>query len=394
MRIRPFTPDDAAGVAALWQYWFRTKTRDPDPGLVDLARHIYAEHPNRAEGITSLVAEDDDGAMLGFLGVSVTPVSVDGEPATLAGVFPSVIDPERASSAVASLLLRRFLAGPQAFTFSDGGHEKFERIWESLGGRIAQLQSLRWVKLFRPATVAVDAFTDGSRRPLRPVLRPLAAGGDWLARRTVPQRLRSLPPRAAHERRPQARLLSEPLDAPAVVAVCEELHRGMRLRPRYDASYLQWLFTAMASIVGQGAFTARVVRDPAGGVAGWYVAYLRPGGVSRVFVLEAHPRFVEGVIDELFTRAEEAGVGALIGRLGPRLRRPMVARGCLVYGGGSLQMLHARDAGLVDAVELGRVALSRLEGENWYWWAIVSERVPVLTGHADADAVGGTSDGS
>ena len=236
MRIRPFTPEDAAGVAALRQYWFRTRTREPDPGLVDVVRHIDAEHPNRAEGITSLVAQDDDGAMLGFLGVTVTPVSVDGEPATLAGVFPSVIDPERASSTVASLLLRKFLAGPQAFTFSDGGHEKFERIWESLGGRIVQLQSLRWVKLFRPVAVAVEAFTDGTRRPMRPLLRPFASGGDWLARRTVPQRLRSLPPRGPHERRPQARLVSEPLDAHEVVDAYEELHQGMRLRPRYDVS--------------------------------------------------------------------------------------------------------------------------------------------------------------
>ncbi|MCC6309867.1 MAG: hypothetical protein IT345_03005, partial [Trueperaceae bacterium] len=149
MRIRPFEPDDAAGVASLWQYWFRGKTRVPDPGLVELVRRMYVEYPSADADVRPLVAEDERGKLLGFLGVTAMPVMVDGEERTLAGIFPSVVDPE-APTAVAAFLLRKFLAGPQAFTFSDGGHVKFERIWELLGGSIAQMQSLRWVKVFRP----------------------------------------------------------------------------------------------------------------------------------------------------------------------------------------------------------------------------------------------------
>ena len=371
MKLRPFEERDAAGVASLWQYWFRTKTRDPDPDLIALATRVYAEHPNRAEGITSLVAEADDGTLQGFLGVTVTPVLVDEEPATLAGVFPSVVDPDRASAAVASLLLRTFLRGPQVFTFSDGGHVKFERIWETLGGRVAHLRSLRWVKLLRPASVAARSLSRAGRRPLWPVLVPLAAGGDWLARHAASARLRAAPPRSQREGRSTAPLTSEPLTPAGLAAASDIVHRGLRMRPRYDQAYVAWLFAEMARITSQGTLTARLVHDPAGGVAGWYVAYLRRGDVSRVFALEALPRFVDGVVDELFTRADEAGVGALIGRLEPRLRRPLAARGCLVHAGGSLQLVHARDTSLVDAVELGRAALSRLDGENWYWWSIV-----------------------
>lgn len=373
MRIRRFEPSDAAGVASLWQYWFRDKTRQPDPDLEDLARRVYAAHPSRHPDIGSLVAEGRGGEMLGFLGVTTTPVIVDGAPATLASVFPSVVDPDSAPTAVASLLLRTFLAGPQAFTMSDGGHVKFERIWEALGGRIAHLQSLRWVKLFRPSIVAARRFTSGSRRPLRPLLEPVAAGADALARRCARQVFTAAPPRGRDTARGSEAFTSEPLTPHLLLEASDLLHRRARLRPAYEPGAIGWLFGEMERIPNQGRMTRILVRDAAGSIAGWFVAYLKPGGVSRVFALEAVPRHLDGVIDQLFARAEEAGVGALIGRLAPSLRRPMAARNCFVYPGGSLLMVHARDRSLMDEAELGRLALSRLDGENWYWWAIVRE---------------------
>jgi hypothetical protein len=36
-------------------------------------------------------------------------------------------------------------------------------------------------------------------------------------------------------------------------------------------------------------------------------------------------------------------------------------------------MVHAADPTLRDDALLGRLAFSRLEGENWYWWAITSQ---------------------
>jgi hypothetical protein len=87
-------------------------------------------------------------------------------------------------------------------------------------------------------------------------------------------------------------------------------------------------------------------------------------------------RHIDGVVDHLFARAAEAGVGGLAGRLEPRLRRSMATRHAFAHNGGSLMMVHGRDPSLVDDALLGRLALSRLEGENWYWWAIVSCEVP------------------
>jgi len=365
VEIRPYRPGDAAGVASLWQYWFRGKSRVPDPGLEDLVRTIYETNPNRDPEVTPLVATSEDDRMLGFLGVSVTPVRLDGERGTLACVFPSVVDPD-APTTVASFLLRKFLAGPQAFTFSDGGDVKFERIWELLGGRIGQLQSLRWVRLFRPLSTGVDMLTERPRQtPLKTALGPVAVAGDALARRARPGRLRAA----------RSGWRAEPLTPEALAEASATLYAKTRMRPEYEPEYLRWLLREMARATEQGELTARLVRDERGRLAGYYVYYARPGGVCRVFALEAADRALDGVIDHLFGEADERGAAALIGRLEPRLRRPMAARGCLVHTGGSLQLVHSRDASLMDDALLGRLAFSRLDGENWYWWRLVSQRL-------------------
>jgi len=275
VHIRPFVPSDAPGVAALWQYWFRNKTRVPDPGLTELVKTIYVENPSRDPEVTSLVAADQDGRMLGFLGVTVTPVRLDGEPRVLACVYPSVVDPD-APFTLASFLLRKVLAGPQAFTFSDGGHADFERIWELLGGRIGQLQSLRWARVFRPLQTGVDMLTERPHpTPLKTVLRPAALAGDALARRARPDRLRAA----------RSGWHSEPLTPEGLIEANATFYAGRRMRPEYEPEYLRWLFREMAGATDLGDFTARLVRDEHQRAAGYYAYYarrrvpgVRPGG--------------------------------------------------------------------------------------------------------------------
>lgn len=375
MKIRPFEADDAEAVASLWQYWFKDKTRVPQPGLVSLVRRIYVEDPNVDDEVRSLVAEDERGRMLGFLGVSVMPVEVDGREEKMAGIFPSVVAPD-APTSVATFLLRRFLQGPQAFTLSDGGHVKFERIWEALGGQIAQMQSLRWVKVLRPAQLGASAGA-GRRgvRSLLPLLRPLARGADVAVRRVAARRFTAAPPARAGGSRSstgEVPLVTEPLTPARLIEVTPALHGAARLRPLYDEAHVAWQFGEMARISEQGEFTARLVSTPQGEPVGWFVYYMKPGGVSRVFAIEAHERYLASVVDELIGDADRRGAGALMGRMEPRLRRVIAQRTEFVYPRGSLQMVHSKDATLMQDAQLGRLAYSRLQGENWYWWALDS----------------------
>ena len=54
----------------------------------------------------------------------------------------------------------------------------------------------------------------------------------------------------------------------------------------------------------------------------------------------------------------------------------LAKRGVMLSAGSSMLMLHSRDRSMVHDVLSGRALLSRLEGENWYWWGLTSERLP------------------
>jgi len=379
MRIRPFEPDDVPGVAALWRYWFHDKVLATAPELEAWAHRVYVERPGGDPDVPSLVADDGAGRVVGFVGATTTPVVLDGVPATLAGVFPSVVAPD-APTTVAAFLLRKFLAGPQAITVSDGGHVKFERIWEALGGHVAPTASLRWMKVLRPAALGADAAIGrrGWGSVTAPVWRPVAAGADALARRALPWRfgtawlddggVRKVPTLPSE-------LRAEPITPRTFADAVAHVHARTRLRVDYSPDYLAWLFGAMAQLSSQGRFETALLRTPDGAPCGWWVAYLRPGAISRVFALDADDRQLDAVVDQLFARADAAGVGGLIGRLDPKLRRPMAARGTFTHNGGSRQLVHARDASLRDDALLGRLAFSRLEGENWYWWGLTAANV-------------------
>ena len=372
MIIRPFEENDVAAVAALWQYWFKDKTLEPTEALIDLARRIYVQAPTRDDEVPSLVAEGDDGKVLGFLGASVVPAMVDGREGKLAGVFPSVVHPE-APAAVATFLLRRFLAGSQDFSFSDGGHVKFEPIWEALGGQIAQLQSLRWVKLLRPAELGVSRSRGNLSKYLSYLLRPVARGADLVVRQVNPRFFRGVP---SHRDSRGSRDMDSThfttvdLRPTVLVELADRLHAKARLRPIYSGAYVTWLFREMARIGSLGEFTAKGVIGPSGEAVGWFIYYMQPGGVSRVFDIDGDSRYLSAVVDHLVIDADSRGAGALIGRMEPRLRRVLAHHTELVVSSGSLQMVHSKDESLMDNAQLGRLAFSRLQGENWYWWAL------------------------
>lgn len=374
MRVRAFEERDATAVASLWRYWFRDKVRGPAPDLEALARRVYLERPATDPEIASLVAEDEAGNLAGFLGVTVTRVHVDDRAGRLAGVFPPLVDPERAPTSLASYLLRRFLAGPQDLTLSDGGHPKFERVWEALGGRVAPLASLRWIKVFRPLRMAVEAGSSGT--PFRRVARPIVGTLDHIVRRAAPGRLTAKPvalPGGRSSQRP-ARLDAQAATAARWSEVIERLQADVRLRPLYRPVDLNWLFAEMSAIDRLGPLRVATAHDAARRPVGAWVATLPPGGVGRVFSLDAERNREADVFAALLADADAAGVGALTGRLAARWRRPMADARCFVHSGGSLQMLHARDRTLVDDGLLDRLAFSRLDAESWYWWAIPSGR--------------------
>jgi hypothetical protein len=99
-------------------------------------------------------------------------------------------------------------------------------------------------------------------------------------------------------------------------------------------------------------------------VLGWYVAYLKPGGVSQVMDVKATRGQLGRVLDYLFADAWDCGADALEGRLEQALYEPLSSRRCWVHYGARV-LFHSHDRDVLAAISLGKSALSRLDGEYW-----------------------------
>src|ERR1041385_8015836 len=146
--IRPFCYDDVPHAARLYSKVFG-KNHRPTPGSQQdyeaHLEHIFLKHPWPHDSIRSLVHEDENRRITGFLGVLPRPLWLQGR--RLQGAVSScfLMDPERRDPTVAVKLLRTFFNGPQDLSITDEANEISRKLWEGLGGKTCFAQSTRWV---------------------------------------------------------------------------------------------------------------------------------------------------------------------------------------------------------------------------------------------------------
>ena len=146
--FRALAPGDLPAVADLYARVMRSEPRAP-ASLVRAFEQFLLESPTQDPEITSLVAESDD-KIVGFLGVHARRMVFQGEP--IRGAVSGQLVAE-AGGPVGVLLMRKFLAGPQDFSVTDGATAFIRRVWESLGGDTLHLPCVRWTRLLRPGGI-------------------------------------------------------------------------------------------------------------------------------------------------------------------------------------------------------------------------------------------------
>jgi hypothetical protein len=348
--IRPFERSDLGAVASLYEFVSRSGSRTPPPGLADYFAETFFDQPWADPELPSLVNEERDGSITGFIGVHSRRLVFDSNPIRLACGGELVADPAARSHAPGFFLLQEFLKGAQDLSLTDTAGGATRQMWMRLGGTQWDLASITWIKFFRPVRLALDrlSFRDTSGRLTR-VERPLGAGLDALSavrpRRTSTNRLEQLTPGA---------LVRE---LPAIASAA-------RLRPAYDERYSEWLFSAMAAVQTRGSLIARMLRCEDGKARGWFIYYLRRGGLSEVVQLVAERPWLRTVLDAAIEHARRSLSAGLRGRIEPGMLEALPGRGCFLrYEGGAL--IHARDGELLRAISAGEGLLTRMDGE---WW--------------------------
>lgn len=350
--VRPMRRDDVPGVAALYERVVRSGSPVPAPGLVDWFARTLFDSPWVDPDIPSLVATDEAGGVIAAMGSHVRRLRIDGAPARLAVSGQLVVAPEARSRALGAVLMKTYLAGPQELTLTDGATDVVRLMWERLGGDAAPLQALEWWRPLRPWTSVAAAWQQRRQRSVSGRVRAVAAGLD----RATPARFKPIAVAASG---------SEPLTATALVAELPSVTHRLRLFPDYDVAFAGWLLDELATATMRGALTARLVRSPGGSVAGYFVYYLVPGGISTVVTVAAPDEPSVGIVlDALFADAGARGAAMVHGRLEPRLLEPLAGHRALFrYAPGSL--IHAGDPATAALAISRHALLTRMEGE---WW--------------------------
>src|SRR5205807_8138589 len=120
--IRPFVDSDIPQVAHLHETVFRPASlvsrHGPDP-YRDYFTRVFLENPSRDPSLPSLVYEEDDGRIVGFLGVVPRRMMMNRRALQAAISSQFVVDPNSHTAVAAVQLANTFLDGPQDLSISD-----------------------------------------------------------------------------------------------------------------------------------------------------------------------------------------------------------------------------------------------------------------------------------
>jgi hypothetical protein len=323
---------------------------------------IFLENPWRDYDAESLVHEEDDGKITGFLAVMARRMCFNGEDIQARIGSQFVVDPD--SRGLAGLkLMSAFLDGPQDLSISDQANAVGRQMWEGFGGATSVLYSMQWMYPLRPGQFVRSVMTEKkvlppfSPRHQRPLLSrlfvPLERALDALATPI----LRKLSVAA------ECRVIGEELTCETLLSCLAECAGKRSLRPAYDQRSLSWILQRADQMRRNGRLQKILVKTERQEVAGWYLYYLKTNGISEVVQLYANPRFAHAVLDHLFRHAESQGATALRGRLEPSLMQVFSEKHCLFHCGPDWALFHSRRPELLCALHRGDALFSRLEGE-------------------------------
>lgn len=315
---------------------------------------IFFQNPWVDKDLPSLVCQEGE-RIIGFLGVIPRPMLLNGRPIRLAVSNHFMVDPSSRSTLAAVQLLKAFFAGLQDMSLAEAGNDS-RKVWEALGGMTSLPHSLYWTRPLRPSRYMLFQFEKrGLSQALAWTLRPICRVFDALAGRLPRSPFRLV--REASEN-----VLTET----ALLECLSRLSSDQFLHPVYDPRTLTWLLDILEQKKSHGMLRRLILHNSQGGIAGWYLYYLKPGGISEVLQIGAERGSMGRVLDHLFYHARKQGAVALTGRLDPKFMEEFDNKYCLIHRGDRAWMLvHTRHPDLLAAIHRDDIFLSRLEGE---WW--------------------------
>ena len=363
--VRAFTKEDIPQVADLHRRVNRTADHT-SAELLDSYRtyftQIFLDDAWRDDDTKSLVYEEAGGRITGFFGAVARRMSFKGEAIRVTVGSQVVVDPS--SRGVAGLkLYSAFLDGPQDLFIGDEANSDIGPLWEGFGGTTSLLYSMYWLYPLRPGQFARAILTKKkflpplSPRHARPLLSRLSAPVAWTLDALAVPMMQKL------SGSPECRVSGEELTCETLLSCLAECAGRRSLRPVYDQRSLSWILQRAEQLRRNGRLQKILVKTEEQGIAGWYLYYLEPEGISQVVQLYANPFCAHAVLDHLLQHAESHGATAVSGRMEPSMMQAFSDRHCLFHSGPEWALVYSRRPELLHALDQGDAFFSRLEGE-------------------------------
>lgn len=355
--IRPFTETDVPQVASLHRAAFKTADR-VDSGL-DAYRayfdRVFLANPVRDAKLPSLVYEEKDGTIVGFLGVVPRRMTISGHQFRAAISSQCVVDPSCQASVVTVRLAKAFLEGEQDISISDDANDTARKIWEGLGGMTSLWHSIYWTRPLRPARFALRFLAN--RRSLAPLTvaaaAPLARVADAIAT--------SIPRSHLFHPQPQG-FSSAELSEQVFLSHLPEFAGVGSLRMEYDEGTFQWLIELARRRKPGGHLHTAVIKKKQT-VLGWYLFHMNGTEMAEVLQIAADVSAVPDVLDHLFYDAARQRAIALTGRLEPRFLQALSDKHCVFHRRGPWVLVCARRSDIIRWFQTGDTFFSRFDGE-------------------------------
>jgi hypothetical protein len=348
--IRPFQPEDLPGATPL----VRSISPDwlPEDDVQGFLKRTILDDPWRDDELPSLVATDNSGEILGFIGSQVRRFRFGDR--ELRGVCPShlVVVQDGRAGAAGALLARRLLNAGQDFSFSDTASDDVVRIWRTFNGHVDAARACDWLIVLRPGRWLGGVAGRSLRRR--------SVGRDQIPVGALPLHAA---PGVARKRWPKLdpEVRGEDTGTEAIVASLPEATRGLCIHGDYDSAFLDHVLAGVEAMLGTPVL--RLVRRGEQAI-GWYVYVFDGLGPAKVLQVGASEAEAEAVVGEMVEHAKSSGAVLISGRLEPHLVAPLRRR-LAVVGFARQPTIHSPDPELLGTLQTPGTLLTRLDSE-WF----------------------------
>ncbi len=318
---------------------------------------LFLKTPHAESDIHGLVSVGDDGQLTGMIGSVMRRMMFRDRPIRAAINAELFVGPAYRSKMLGVKLFKQVMDGPQDLSISDIANDSSRRIWQSLGGTVASLYGLNWMKVLRPGMLPL-AMLSKSRlgKPIAWAGRPVAALADRLLRRANSKFTKL---------NPEPKAQAEPLTPELFWELFPQFGRADDVRPVYDRETIDWVWERLDFMYRDaGASEQILLRSARGEPLGWYVYQLSETGIARVSQIVAHPHTISQVLDHMLQRAASRGAVAVVGRVVPRFLQAICDQNCLILRRSTYVLVHSRDPEIAEAFVNGRAFLSLLDAEG------------------------------